>query len=314
MDVEKSTAMDFSETIEVKVYDKEEQFSVDSYFFAYFHDLPVALDQIRDAVRSYRASPQAVSSEMVLDTTHRVPVQGSYTPLDRTRSLPLPDTTPRSPGGSGFSLTSLFKPFQDIPTFGRADSAPAAQLDAEDFTHISKRSSFVPITSSPPPTSPITATSATATTTDVQPESQRASNAGAKAIKTASLPVDHTYPPSTAPPLVSSQSEGSSGSYWTVGVPSWLKGPSKRIFSSPFASTATSSSSGLSEVYQSASDGHSASNATTGAQNDLGYSILEAPDSIDPEIVEKFRSSFAFDERETLLGCTSCVSFAIVFF
>ena len=34
--------MDFSETIEVKVVDKNEQYSVDSYFFAYFHDLPQA--------------------------------------------------------------------------------------------------------------------------------------------------------------------------------------------------------------------------------------------------------------------------------
>ena len=303
MDVEKSTAMDFSETIEVKVYDKEDHFSVDSYFFAYFHDLPVALEQIRDAVRSYRASPQAVSSDIVLDTTHRGPAQGSHAPLDRTRSLPLPDTTP---GSGGFSLTSLLKPFQDMPTFGRTDNAPAAQVDAEDFTHISKRSSFVPITSSPPPMSPITATTpAVTTTTSVQPESQKASNVGAKATKTASLPLDHTYPPSMAPSLVTSQSEGFSGSYWTVGVPSWLKGSSKKIFSIPFGSIATSSSSSVSEVYQSAS------NATTAAaaQNDLGYSILETLDSIDVEIVEKFRSSFAFDERETLLGCTSCLSF-----
>ena len=34
------------------------------------------------------------------------------------------------------------------------------------------------------------------------------------------------------------------------------------------------------------------------------FSILEAPESmIDQDVVDKFRSSFAFDEKERLLGC-----------
>lgn len=66
--------MDFSETIEIKVLDKEASglLSVDSYFFAYFHDLSSALDQIRDAVRTHRASTEhdeSNSPKTVLDTT-----------------------------------------------------------------------------------------------------------------------------------------------------------------------------------------------------------------------------------------------------
>src|ERR1700733_684275 len=38
LDVDRSTAMDFSETIEVKVVDRD-HFTMDSYFFAYFHSL-----------------------------------------------------------------------------------------------------------------------------------------------------------------------------------------------------------------------------------------------------------------------------------
>ena len=53
--------MDFSETIEVKVIDAEDRIlsdAYDSYFFAYFHNMTGSLEQIRDAVRTYK--PQAV--------------------------------------------------------------------------------------------------------------------------------------------------------------------------------------------------------------------------------------------------------------
>jgi sterol 3beta-glucosyltransferase len=89
LDVEKSTAMDFSETIEVKVVDQVNSFEVDSYFFAYLPNLGVALEQIREAVRSHRE--------------HGGFSGGSGTKA-RGLSMPLPvmDTTqtPRSPAGS----------------------------------------------------------------------------------------------------------------------------------------------------------------------------------------------------------------------
>lgn len=38
---------------------------------------------------------------------------------------------------------------------------------------------------------------------------------------------------------------------------------------------------------------------------DLAFSILETPDiPIDADATEKFRTAFAYDEKETLLGCT----------
>ena len=36
---------------------------------------------------------------------------------------------------------------------------------------------------------------------------------------------------------------------------------------------------------------------------DLGFSVLETHEAAEPEVVEKFRTTFAFDEKETLLGC-----------
>ena len=37
---------------------------------------------------------------------------------------------------------------------------------------------------------------------------------------------------------------------------------------------------------------------------DGAFSVLDTPGmSVDPEMTDKFRSAFAFDEKETLLGC-----------
>lgn len=49
------------------------------------------------------------------------------------------------------------------------------------------------------------------------------------------------------------------------------------------------------------------SNLALSASREYGYfSLLEAPDTmIEPEMLEKFRTSFAFDEKEKLLGCKS---------
>lgn len=94
--------MDFSETIEIKVFDSSSPvhtparspgpgspvptpgssgdhtspastMTIDSFFFAYFWDVPAALDQIRDAVRERRTTTDSVGVSWgaggVLDTT-----------------------------------------------------------------------------------------------------------------------------------------------------------------------------------------------------------------------------------------------------
>jgi sterol 3beta-glucosyltransferase len=297
IEVDKSSAMDFSETIEVKVFDKDEQFSMDSYFFAYFHDLPVALDQIRDAVRTYRTSPHAAAAE-ILDTTH---TRASSTPgqpsTERARTLSSPNVISKlSQIGGGFSFTSLLRPFHDTTsqsenTESPKDGGKIVTRSDEDFMHISKRASFVPFTSSPRPITPPPTTEAEHKTSEKNQ------------VPASSPPatLEHTYPPSSLPQDVVSvsSSEGISTGYWNVGVPLWLRGSTKKIFNMPFGgSNHESSRPGMSSVYCSVPSSRSSN------QNDLGYSVLETPEtSIDPDVVDKFHSLFAFDEREALLGC-----------
>ncbi|KAG1773038.1 glycosyltransferase family 1 protein [Suillus occidentalis] len=265
VDVEKSSAIDFSETIEVKVVDKEQE------HYTWDSTCRSQLEHIRDAVRSHRSlvtrSPLAL-----LDTTATRHTQPSATQgMDRAKSLPTPDTR----FGSSFRLSSLLRPFQD--------SLPASLGRMNNYTHIIKRSgsSLVPITTSPDPIS--------------SPESSKALHALSRA-STIATPTDHTYPPST--------SSFPSSAPWNVGVPSWLKVPRSRL------STSTSNASslhaspigdGIHEVYSvPESTTRQSSGSTPG---DLGYSVLETPEAVvDPEATEKFRSAFAFDEKEILLG------------
>jgi sterol 3beta-glucosyltransferase len=290
LDVEKSAAMDFSETIEVKVVDKEEAFSVDSYFFAYFHDLPDALDQIRDAVRASRVLPPLSSPQPVLDTTVARPPPAPVIPMDRAQSLPAVDLSSKTT--SGFRLTSLLRPFHDNV---RPMSSPIPERSdqGEDFTHISKRSgaSFVPFTSSPK------------SQEARLPSSEPRPLVGTSASNLTSTP-EHTYPPSTPTNDFPSTS-------WNVGVPSWLKGSSRRVLGSPSSAgivystplVASTSLGGVSEVYSSTTLSSSMSRSRC-APSELGYSVLETPEvSIDQEMTDKFRTAFAFDDKEVLLGC-----------
>jgi sterol 3beta-glucosyltransferase len=299
--------MDFSETIEVKVVDKEDHFAIDSYFFAYFRDLTGALDQIRDAVRTYRTSrilPENASSPAVLDTT----VSRTPTTPDRVVHA-LPEST-SSKATSGFRLASIFRPIADtladtLAVVNRT-STLSSELHNDDYTHVSRKpdsSSFVPITTSPTAISPKPMADA--------PSSRKANEPNLiLRHSTQSLPPpDHTYPPSTPSSSISpnhSYLSRDNSNSWAVGVPLWLKS-SRRVFGPSLSMdpTATFNSSPVKEVYSSATSSPGPiSRPSSGGE--MTFSILETPDmKPDQETAEKFRAAFAYDEKETLLGCAS---------
>ncbi|KAF9015467.1 hypothetical protein BDQ17DRAFT_1386196 [Cyathus striatus] len=247
LDVERSSAMDFSETIEVKVVDKEEHFS-----------------KIRDALNTHRTMDEKETSQIVLDTT----------PI------------------STFRLSSLLRPFSDTISLGRTGSAPSAPqdspLDADDYTHISRQTNtFIPLTTSPRPI-------------DEKGEPSGILRSSNQQQSTS----EHTYPPSTSTSLTlpnhSSLSRENSNS-WSVGVPSWLK--SRRVFGGS-ASNDLVSTCEVKEMYSSTSFNLSpAPTSRSSGFGDMAFSVLESPDtSVDMETAEKFRATFAYDEKEALLG------------
>lgn len=289
LDVERSSAMDFSETIEVKVVDKGEQehYSVDSYFFAYFQDLSGSLEQIRDVIRSHRSFPEQETYPALLDTTvsrsSPISLQPSTNPLD----ISIPKAV------SGFRLSSLLKPLSDTLSLGRSGSNILPETQGDDYTHIYRRgnSSFIPVTTSPKSTSQ-----------DNIESRQDPSRSSVQSLP----PLNHTYPPSTSRastyPNESSLSRDSTNS-WNVGVPSWFK--SRRVFGALAGNNQDSpfDSAGVKEVYSAATVSSPGPINRSGGTGDMAFSVLETPDiAADQEATDKFRAAFAYDEKEILLG------------
>ncbi|KAG8220047.1 glycosyltransferase family 1 protein [Butyriboletus roseoflavus] len=291
LEVDKSSAIEFSETIEIKVFDKEEHGLIDSYFFAYFHDIQDALERIREAVRT-NISSLANSPQALLDTTaarHALAAHG----MDRARSLPSPDAKTNS----SFRLSFLLRPLQEsLPsTLTRIYNTPEPPKGTEDFTHISKRGSvsFVPLTSSPFP---------------LPPSSGDVADTSPNGLSSDSSLRMHTYPPSTSTGDMNSTSFLAKGlaasAPWNVGVPSWLKVPRKGVGTTspnsavPSAFPESQGDEGVREVYESSTPGQA-----SGASTELSYSVLETPEAaVDQEMAGKFKAAFAFDDKEMLLG------------
>jgi len=285
LEVERSSAMDFSETIEVKVFEKEGNYSVDSYFFAYFRDLSAALEQIRDAVRNVR-NIAGQKQTQVLDTT----VARSSTVPEHPNTVPDAGHSKSSPF---FRISSFLRPFSETGFLARSSgTAPASELH-EGFTHVTRRSnSFVPVTELLKPIeSPLTPSP----TSDGHQETLN--------LQQQARPANHTYPPSTFNHSIVPDLPSFRSSSW-VGVPSWLKARSKYFTSVIPTSPTLPSDVGVKEVYSPTASSSSSPTSKSGGWGDMTFSILETPHvAMDPDMTDKFRTAFAYDEREVLLGC-----------
>jgi sterol 3beta-glucosyltransferase len=277
--------MDFSETIEVKVVDRDEHFTMDSYFFAYFQNIPEALEQIREVVRKHRQAEVTLTpATAVSDTTNRSLSRGGD-----SHHGPRSATAPADSHSSGFRLTSLLRSFSEAPallrrtgTLGEGSTDPS-----NEYTHV--------YTLSPRDSTP-TVSISTAESGD---------------SSSTVMPSDHTYPPSTPPlpPTTETPATDRSGHRrsWSGVVPNWLR-PSLRIF----PGSAGPDPNVVTEVLVSPIERHDSDDAPDtdllDSGNQLGFSMLEVPDSepaADAIITEKFRQYFALDDKEILMGSES---------
>lgn len=78
IDIERSTNLEFAETIRVRVYDADEGYSIDEYWLSYFADLEGALEKMQEVLEKWRSEhpgERVVGEEgggRVRDTTERV--------------------------------------------------------------------------------------------------------------------------------------------------------------------------------------------------------------------------------------------------
>ncbi|KAG8714883.1 Sterol 3-beta-glucosyltransferase [Ceratobasidium sp. 423] len=274
--VEQSSAMDFSETIEVKVIDKEENYALDSYFFAYFRDLPAALAQIQEVLAEYQANAPPGEAHLT-DTTqiHRSPQQQH---LDRTTSAPA-SSHPNDSSSGGFRISSLL----NLRPFSTTTGSEEPHKGSSAVTFQSNEGTLV----------------------QHDPASPESAALGANSVLSEASA--HTYPPSpsnqAAPSTHSNRTSISSN--WSVPGYSWLRG--KRLFGAPSTIEwgSRSTEGNVSEVISSPRLEQSELSGSSDGNN-LGFSILEAAEdgkAADAGLEEKFRSTFALDEKEALLGC-----------
>ncbi|KAG8890800.1 Sterol 3-beta-glucosyltransferase [Tulasnella sp. 332] len=310
LDVEVSTAMEFSHMIEVKVQDKDDYFASDSYFFTYFQDLDAAVKQIKDALTHYRAT---MADTDVLSTAGGSIIPPSTTIRDTTRAVaatmagsegPL-STSPLamhfpSPAPAPAAITSRFGGFTSLLSLGSratvpspassntilSGEAPRRKSEAgEDFTHVNIGTGQ----SSPPPTK---ASGRSDTTGAITQRSVDPTTPTPQSPK--SFPqVNHRYPP------VSSHQE--LGEYNRISVsdaqgrpvpeatsllggvvPHWLKSAPKntlKMFSSTSAAGAGSDSDPESTPRMSGDiiDAQSATSHSSDGHHAMGFSMMEAP-------------------------------------
>jgi sterol 3beta-glucosyltransferase len=252
----------FSDTIEVKVVDKDDDYLVDSYFFAYFHNISHALEEIRSAWRVAQTSPHLPSEETIRDTTsHRAATVPPSTTVSPTHTSMSAESSPA--GTSLLSRDRLSIPGNRLSAFLKPFSTSSSQSSQ----------STVPTQCTRSASEEITGTS----------------------VKVPSLPPDHTYPPSTAQQPSHGGESGGIKYSWNVPVPSWLRNQSRRLFT--MGAGADEGQSEMPGLYTSISPSSS-------EHNELGFSILDGVESgtADPVAVEKFRTTFALDEKETLIA------------
>ena len=316
VDIERSSNLKFAETVRVRVYDAEEGYSVDEYWLSYFSDLPTALAKMIQVLNHYRAEhpEQARQAASIIDTTSRV-----FTPnADGSRS-------PRRSA----SLSRASSPHRS-DSLHRVKSASSSRSSKPHSTSSwSALSSRLRIFSSTDRTSSSIATLTEAKSGATTPKWSGSPLPPQRDPFDGSTTDDHTYPPDptpgTPPPDLTTEPRHSTWSIPSMpsltSVPSWLKGPQKRVFaaSPPIPNFFKAPGRKILEVVTPASVPAVVEEESEeeGERRDMSYSILEedeGEEEVGEEEIEneKFRKLFGLTEKEEVVARESVLAAGVV--
>lgn len=262
--------MDFSDTIEVKVVDKDDNYAIDSYFFAYFHNLPAALIQIKEVIQAYKDRMEMHAGAMlpsatVRDTTTSVRASvmqavgstgstgSAATAVPATggpsaHSASAPPVVATAPASLS-ATTSRLSHFTSLLGLSRGSSAPnpvhasTTAAPDDDFTHISYAPAVGGTNLASGRLSTDTTSRHTVTPANFRDDTSTTDTPRPGSVRTlqpvTSIP-DHTYPPHTDDEadtfhhisVHDSQGNpvGQSSSSLAGYVPALLKAPYRKIF------------------------------------------------------------------------------------
>ncbi|KAK4052047.1 Sterol 3-beta-glucosyltransferase [Microbotryomycetes sp. JL201] len=333
IDIERSHSFEFAETIRVRVFDAEEGYSVDEYWFSYFQDTDRALRKMRGALEDYRiAHPEAQhdGSNMIRDSTER-----AETTLTTRKDAPASQPTGEGedfPLARGSSLSPV-----ESRTFQKGESANRKSSSLS--TSFSNRLRIFPPAQMTHNVSADGLASSAATLTDKLPSGtatpREASVSSAPAQLTGSHgPSDlrkeeyddsHRYPPSI-PPTDRSRSQGiwipAVGSTLGAGA-SWLKHTLvPHASTSSAASGRKKTSRKIVEVVSGSNqpldrnDEETETRARQARTGDMSRSVWDEHDSVPGQeageneheeddgdkVNEKFRKHFGLTDKESVVA------------
>lgn len=219
VDVDRSTDLEFAETIRVRVYDHDEAITMDEYWLSYFSDLDAALQEMQMLLRDWRSSHADSHGATVRDSTLQRKIR---TPADALVDAP-PDRKEQTGGIVGVATGTAM---------GAATGA--VNVAGNTFSRLSKLGGALPagLQRVATPRSRSRSNSRSASGSPAPEKSERTDSPLREGsdIGSGQEDPDHTYPPDPAPGARPTSSQ----SKWTVpglpGVPglpnvgAWVRG------------------------------------------------------------------------------------------
>lgn len=273
IDIERSSNLEFAETVRVRVYDADEGYSIDEYWLSYFADLEGALGKMTEVLEAFRErNPMEEGHDGVAgitDTTTR-----SYHSLIKG-ATPVAAKDPPSAPALPHSSSSWSSRLRIFPALDKSTSS------LNTITEKDRSGLGTPRAASPSPGS---------------------------SSSILGHPTDHTYPPDPAPgtpPPEFALEHRSSWSMPSIPLPSipssvtgWLKGPPKRIISATSSLGPAVASKGR-KILEVVTPGTDHSGAPDSDEEP------EKPELSSEADDEKFRKSFGLGEKEHVVASMS---------
>ncbi|SCZ92669.1 BZ3500_MvSof-1268-A1-R1_Chr5-2g08087 [Microbotryum saponariae] len=287
VDIEFSNNLEFAETIRVRVYDSNEGYALDDYWLAYFSDIHLALDKMKEVLETFRkAHPERLlygEPQSIADTTVEAAAAAAGDKLEE-----------QTTNASGLSRISLQH------RQGSWSTMRSSRLRLFPSSNHSDRPS-------PSPLSPADSRgSQTSAQTTMSPT---------RGLSSESSDSDHRYPPYPSPNA--SVESAKSPHNWSLpslsSVSSWVKAPPRLLLqaaTSPSLRNASNNKNPCRKIVETISRGpKSASSLGPEADYSLGLEHQETEDASnadeddeDEKRDERVRKAFGLSEKEHTLA------------
>ncbi|GAA5918240.1 hypothetical protein JCM5296_005784 [Sporobolomyces johnsonii] len=221
VDIERSSSLEFAETIRLRVYDADEGFSIDEYWLSYFKDIDVALDKLNLVLQAFRRlhpeGERRVLSDNEIEDTTRKAAADLNDPNDQRKAVPekrdpeRSDSKHRSLTERVSSVLSDSKGKSDSPATAKSTGSPAKASSGTSLSSklklFSGSSASTPASGSVATLRPLNEGAAHPTEPPVDALSTVSASAAPVAVSEHSssetipaVAAEHTYPPEPSGP------------------------------------------------------------------------------------------------------------------